>query len=114
MPEEDGHGVPVADAIELLRSELESALAQGQGRRVQFGVSDVSLTLSVVASRSRGVDGKLRWWVVEAGGSAGSSRELTQTLVLTLQPQLIGPDKSRGPLEVGADDTEAVGGRDHG
>ena len=83
----DDPGIPVADAIEVLRDELEAALTKGVGRSVQFGVSDVTLTVNVVASKSKGAEGKIRWWVVEAGGSAAWSREVTQTLVLTLHPE---------------------------
>jgi hypothetical protein len=101
----DDPGVPVADAIEMLRDELETALAEGAGRAVQFGVSDVTLTVSVVAGKSKDAVGKIRWWVVEAGGSGTWSNQATQTLVLTLHPELV-KNGVRGPLEVGAEDTE--------
>jgi hypothetical protein len=100
-------GLPVADAIELLRDELEAALAKGKGHAVQFGVSDVTLTVTVVAGKSKDAVGKIRWWVVEAGGSGTWSSEVTQTLVLTLHPELVKEDGTRGPLEVGAEDIEA-------
>jgi Trypsin-co-occurring domain 2 len=99
-------GVPVADAIELLRDELEAALKKGADRPVQFGVSDVRLTVSVVAAKSGEAGGKIRWWVVEAGGSGTWSREVTQTLTLTLHPERVSPDGTRSPLQVGAIDTE--------
>ena len=68
MANGDDPGIPVADAIELLRDELEAALKKGAGRAVQFGVSDVTLTVNVVAGKSKDAVGKIRWWVVEAGG----------------------------------------------
>jgi hypothetical protein len=106
MTNGDSPGVPVADAIELLRGELEAALEQGKGHPVQFGVSDVALTVSVVAAKSAEAGGKIRWWVVEAGGSGKWSREVTQTLELTLHPELVKPDGTRVSLEVGAEDIE--------
>jgi Trypsin-co-occurring domain 2 len=106
MASGDDPGIPVADAIEVLRDELEAALTKGAGRPVQFGVSDVTLTVNVVASKSKGGQGKIRWWVVEAGGSATWSREVTQTLVLTLHPERVRPDGTRVPLDVAAEDTE--------
>jgi hypothetical protein len=102
----DDPGIPVADAIEYLRDELEAALRKGAGRPVQFGVSDVTLTMNVVAGKSKDAAGKIRWWVVEAGGSGSWSREVTQTLVLTLHPERVSPDGTRVPLDVGAEDTE--------
>ena len=107
MAEGDDPGVPVADAIEMLRDELETALGKGAGRSVQFGVSDVTLTVNVVAGKTKDAVGKIRWWVVEAGGSGTWSREVTQTLVLTLHPQQVKSDGTRVPLEVGAEDIEA-------
>jgi hypothetical protein len=106
MASSDDPGIPIADAIEMLRDELEAALRKGAGRPVQFGVSDVTLTVNVVASKSKDAGGKIRWWVVEAGGSATWSREVTQTLVLTLHPERVIPDGTRVPLDVGAEDTE--------
>lgn len=106
MANGDDPGVPVADAIELLRDELEAALAKGVGRPVQFRIPDVTLTVSVVAGKSKDAVGKIRWWVIEAGGSGKWSHEATQTLVLTLHPELVKPDGTRVPLDVGAEDTE--------
>jgi hypothetical protein len=107
MDSGDDPGIPVADAIELLRDELEAALRKGAGRPVQFGVSDVTLTVNVVAGKSKDAVGKIRWWVVEAGGSGTWSREVTQTLVLTLHPERVRPDGTRAPLNVSAEDSEA-------
>jgi hypothetical protein len=107
MANSDDPGIPVADAIELLRDELEEALQKGAGRSVQFGVSDVTLTINLVVSKSKDAVGKIRWWVIEAGGSGTWSREVTQTLVLTLHPERVRPDGTRVPLDVGAEDTEA-------
>lgn len=107
MDDSGDPGVPVADAIEMLRDELERALEEGAGRAVQFGVSDVTLTVNVVAGKSRDAVGKIRWWVIEAGGSGTWSSEVTQTLVLTLNPQLVKKDGTRVPLAVAAEDTEA-------
>lgn len=97
-------GVPVAEAIERLRAELEAALAAGVGRRVQFGVGDVTLTVSVVAGRTRDASGKLRWWLVEAGGGGSKTSQNVQTLVLTLRPQLVDERGVRSDLYVAADD----------
>jgi hypothetical protein len=106
MASSDDPGIPVADAIELLRGELEAALEKGVGRPVQFRIPDVTLTVSVVAGKSKDAVGKIRWWVIEAGGSGSWSHEATQTLVLTLHPERVKPDGTRAPLDVGAEDSE--------
>lgn len=104
----DNNGVPVAEAIERLRDELEMAVQAGHGRHVQFGLGDITMTMSVAAGDTRDGTGKVRWWLVEAGGGASRSRENTQTLVITLRPQLVTQDGTRTDLLVGATDLEAT------
>ena len=80
--------IGLASALEVLRSELEAAWAAGQGQRVRFRVSQLTVTMQAVARREREAGGKLRWYVLEAGGAAKSSAEAVQTLELTLSPGL--------------------------
>ena len=99
-------GVPVAEAIERLREELETALDAGAGHRVQFGLGDVTLTVSAVAGKAMDGSGKVRWWIVEAGGGMSRSSQAAQTLVLTLRPQFVDEYGHRTDLHVTAKDVE--------
>ena len=108
MVESEGF-VGLSGALEVLREELEAAWMAGQGKRVRFRVSDVTVTMQVVARRERGGEGKLRWYVLEAGGSATSSRETTQSLVLTLAPQLFDEEGRSAPLDVSRRQSEPEG-----
>ena len=92
--------VGLASALEVLRSELEEAWKAGKGKRVRFRVSEVAVTLQAVARREREGSGKLRWYVVEAGGGAKSSGEATQTLELTLMPGLYDEHGEPQPLDI--------------
>lgn len=74
----------IAQAIAALRADLEAALAEGQGKDVQFGLGDVELTLQLVADKHTG--GKIGWSVL--GVDAGGKSERTHSVKLTLQPQL--------------------------
>src|SRR4051794_16244634 len=73
-------------ALEGLRDELEASWRAGENQRVRFGVPQVTLTVEAVARREAQGGGKIRWWLVEAGGEAKRASETTQTLVLTLSP----------------------------
>jgi hypothetical protein len=86
MPGEDA--VDLCSALETLRQDLEQAWVSGQGHRVSFRVSEVSLTLLVSARREKKANGRVRWWLADGGGEYSAARESTQTLVLTLAPQL--------------------------
>jgi hypothetical protein len=92
--------VGLASALEVLRSELEEAWRLGQGRNVRFRVSQLTVTIQAVARRERGAVGRLRWYLIEAGGSATSASEATQTLELTLTPGLYDEQGNPQPLDV--------------
>lgn len=90
----------LASAIEALRNELEAAWLAGRERPVRFRASGITLTLSTVARLDKEGSGKVRWYVVEAGGSVTSGNERTQTLTLTLVPERVEADGSTTPLAV--------------
>lgn len=93
-------GLGLSAALEGLREELAAAWAAGQGKAVRFRVNEVTVTLEAVATRSKELGGKVRWWVIEAGGGGKAETETTQTLVLTLTPSLYGDEGQAGPLDV--------------
>jgi hypothetical protein len=82
----DTQHLGLADALESLRSELETALDKGKDQTVQFEVSDVTLTLQTVARKARGGHAGIRWYVVSAGAGASAENATVQTLVLNLTP----------------------------
>jgi hypothetical protein len=72
----------LADAIAALRADLESAIREGQGKDVQFGLGEIELTLQLVATKHGG--GKIGWSVL--GVDAGAENERTHVVKLTLKP----------------------------
>jgi hypothetical protein len=77
--------VPVAEFIAGLRAELKAAQA-ARDPQLQFTVGPVQVKFSVVTGREGGPQGKVRFWVIEAGGSAKWSQSQTQEVTLTLTP----------------------------
>ena len=102
MPESSA-SMGLSGALEGLREELESAWEQGAGKTVRFQVSSVTLTLQAVARREAEGGGKIRWWLVEAGGGVTAGTETTQTLVLTLTPGMYDALGDLKPLDVAGD-----------
>ncbi|MET0495150.1 MAG: trypco2 family protein [Actinoplanes sp.] len=96
MAEEMG----LAVALEALRDELESAWKSGQHQDVRLRASEVTLTLETVARLDKDGSGKVRWYVVEAGGGVKSGSERTQTLTLTLTPMRYDDQGELVPLDV--------------
>ncbi|MGO9961458.1 MAG: trypco2 family protein [Solirubrobacteraceae bacterium] len=99
--------IGLSAALEVLRTELDEAWTAGEGKRVRFRVSELNLTVQVVARHELQGGGKLRWYVLEAGASATSSNETMQTLVLTLTPGVYDEKGKLLPLDVGDDQRRA-------
>lgn len=98
----------LAEAIAALRAGLEAALAEGQGRDVQFALGDVELTLQLVADKHAG--GKIGWSVL--GADAGGKSERTHSVKLTLRPRLrqgSRPEDDELRITDEADETPGIG-----
>jgi hypothetical protein len=96
-------------ALEGLREELDEAWTAGAGKAIRFRVTEVTLTLEAVARRDIEGGGKIRWWVIEAGGGVKAGTEQTQTLKLTLTPSLHDAEGGSQPLDI-AGEQETPGG----
>lgn len=82
--------IGLSEAISGLRRELQEVLEDGKGEQLQFSLSPIELTLTVVVSV--GGDAGINWGLLRAGGSA--ARESTQTLTMTLKPEFHDSDGS--------------------
>jgi hypothetical protein len=89
MPQGDIGGpdrpVALAEFVAGLREELRAAQAAREPG-LQFAVGPVVVEFTVVTTREGGPEAKVKFWVVEAGGSARWSRQSTQKVSLTLTP----------------------------
>jgi hypothetical protein len=77
--------VPLSEFVSGLREELRAAQA-ARDPGLPFAVGPVSVEFAVVTEREGGPEAKVRFWVVDVGGSARWSREATQKVSLTLTP----------------------------
>jgi hypothetical protein len=82
---EQARPVGLAEFVSGLREELRVAQAAREPG-LQFAVGPVSVEFTVVTTREGGPEAKVRFWVVEAGGSARWTREATQQVSMTLTP----------------------------
>lgn len=96
-------------ALEGLREELESTWEKSAGKAIRFRVGEATLTLEMVARRDTQGGGKIRWWLIEAGGDVKAGRETTQTLVLKLTPGLYDAQGNPRPLDVAGDQPQPGG-----
>jgi hypothetical protein len=81
-------GIGLADAIEMLRSEILEAQSQAAAADVQFPIQTLTVTLK--AGLTKLADGKVEFkvpfWGAGVGASAGLHQETTQTVTLVLGP----------------------------
>jgi hypothetical protein len=93
--------IELAELIRQLRTELKAAAAEGAGAgdALRFELGPVEVEATVAAGRDQGANGKVRFWVVEAGGDAKFTSSQTQRITLTLHPKVVEPDgTTRSPL----------------
>jgi hypothetical protein len=78
-------GLPLADFIGALRSELRAA-ALDRDPELQFNVGPVTVEFTLMTHHEGGGKAGVRFWVVEAGASASVAHESTQKVTLELTP----------------------------
>src|SRR4051812_10695662 len=74
----------LAETVERLRAELAKAATAGADKDIQFPVGSIQLELHVAVKKETKADAKVKVWVVEAGGSAGLSKEETHKITISL------------------------------
>lgn len=96
--------IELSSVIRDLRDELERAIVAGAGETLRFELGPVELEVAVAVERSDGGGGKVRFWVIEAGGERTKDTTATQRIKLVLTPQIGDGGQSAyvgGPAEPG-------------
>jgi hypothetical protein len=82
--------IGLADVVRALRAELETAMSEGKGQRVQFEATAIDMEFQIGVTKS--VEGKtgVHFWVIELGGGGSYTSESIQKVSLSLRPELAG------------------------
>ena len=86
--ERDRRVIELASMIKDLRDELERAIAAGEGEQLRFELGPIEMEVTVVVGQSKDTNGKVKFWVVEAGADRTNDSATTQRLKLALTPRL--------------------------
>lgn len=97
--------IPIAQAIQAIRSEIVTAVKAGEQEEIKFDLGPIELEFQVEISQgatgSAEAGAKFNVWVVEAevtaGGELQRSKTTTHTVRLTLNPT---NPKGSGPVQV--------------
>ena len=82
--------IPLARAIEDLRSELLAAVASGKNQPLQFRLKPIELELKLAVTREGGANAGVKFWVLDIGAKDAIADATTHTLKLVLEP--VGKD----------------------
>jgi hypothetical protein len=106
MSQDDGLGL--ADALELLRTDLAAAHKTSLKADVQFPIATLTIELKAALTKSK--SGKAGFTIpvvgAELGGSAASERQSMQTITVNLGPPM---DREGNPLRVASKAEEQKG-----
>jgi len=80
------HWVGLADAVRALRSEIATAMADGDGQRLRFELDAVEMEFLLEVSKDAEAEGGVKFWVVSLGAKAGASSGSTHRVKLSLTP----------------------------
>ncbi|MFG2500421.1 trypco2 family protein [Streptomyces sp. NPDC048441] len=82
--------IELAEMIAQLRGELAAAMVAAKDEELRFELGAVELEAEFAVQRSAGADGRIRFWVVEAGASGQRMNSSTHRVTLSLQPRVGG------------------------
>ncbi|MCX5079433.1 trypco2 family protein [Streptomyces sp. NPDC056121] len=88
--ERDEDWLDLADAIEVLRSQLSEAQRRGQGSELRFVLGEITAEFEIELVRTRNGGGALRFGVAEANGRQERSKRSAQRVTLRLNPERRG------------------------
>jgi hypothetical protein len=77
-------GIPLADLVDAIRAELETAAINARGQQLQFEVQDVQLEVEVATTGSREAHGGLKVWVLTVGAKGSKTNAATHKVTLNL------------------------------
>jgi hypothetical protein len=82
----DRPGVPLAKMIQDLRTELLTAVAEGEGKELRFKLQPIELDLELALTWTGEANGGVKFWVVEFSAKGGAEKGMTQRVKLVLDP----------------------------
>ncbi|NLU68340.1 trypco2 family protein [Streptomyces sp. HNM0574] len=98
--------IELSDMIRELRRELNAAMADGEGDAVRFALGTAEIEATVAVDREAGADGRVRFWVLEAGGSGKETASRTQRITLTLEPRTVAADGTTATALIAGDEVD--------
>lgn len=84
--------IGLAEAIKRVRAELMDAREAGEDEELRFRLGEVTLEFAVELSREIGGEAAVKVWVVNAGVKGTKTSTATNTVTVTMSPEVQGED----------------------
>ena len=91
--------IPLYQAIQSLRQELQASINQAKDQTLRFGVEKVEVELEICMKKTASTDGKVDIKLFAVGGSKATEHGVTAKFKLELTPKLIASGRE-GPVDV--------------
>ena len=76
--------IPLADLVNAIRAELETAAVNARNQQLQFEVQDIQLEVEVMTTGTREAGGGLQVWVLTVGAKGSKANAATHKVTLNL------------------------------
>lgn len=99
--------IPLSDAIEALREQLQISMKAGDGKSLRFDIQDLELELQTMVTREAtgkaGGKAGIKFWLVSGEASSEVAGKLGSSSVQTIKLKLRPRDEKGGDVPLGAD-----------
>ncbi len=93
--------IPLSEMLIELRSELDQAQREGDGKSMRFRVEAIDLELQITASEAGEVGGGFKFWVLNGDAKGAIAEQSIQKLHLKLNPIAVDDDgRPLGPANI--------------
>jgi hypothetical protein len=96
-------GIPLADAIRALRSELIAAVQEDQSEEIRFALGPTEIEMEVEITTEAGGFGRIRYWAVSGDEEGVRASRVTHKVRVNLTPVLASGTPGAVPLVVESD-----------
>lgn len=93
--------IPLADAIDVLRQQLTSAMLAGRDSPLRFEVGRLTLELEVAVTKTGEGRAGIMFWLVDFGAKAEYANAATHRVTMILNPV----DQGGQPIKLGDADS---------
>ncbi|MEV6807191.1 trypco2 family protein [Streptomyces sp. NPDC017248] len=101
--------IELSDLLASLRSEIETARAEADGKDVRFRIESVDLELHVAVEKTKQGKGGVKFWVVSGDFTGGSKNTRTHVVKLRLSPETYDAQGTPATVLTGDDVSDLIG-----